>query len=44
MKVAIDNTFEKARNIICEAAVQKVFHIKPILAELIVWITSNILA
>jgi hypothetical protein len=40
--VAIDNTFETARKIICEAAVQKVFDVKPMLSELIVWITLTL--
>jgi hypothetical protein len=42
VKVVIDNTIERARNKICEEAVQKVLYIWPILSELTVQIHSDV--
>lgn len=44
VKVVIDNTIERARNKICEAAVQKVLYIWPILSELTAQIHSDVQA
>ena len=42
VKVVIDNTIERARNKICEEAVQKVLYIWLILSELTVQIHSHV--
>jgi len=44
VKVVIDNTIERARNKICEKAVQKVLYIWPTLSELTVQTHSDVQA